>query len=44
MSYFSIGKSISIVCCQLTFTEVGLMNVTVIFSGAYGTDEPEIRL
>jgi hypothetical protein len=32
---------VSIGCCQLTRTEVGLMKVTVMFSGAVGI-EPEI--
>lgn len=41
-SYFSIGNAMSIGCCQLTRTDVGLMKVTVMFSGAAGI-EPEMK-
>lgn len=37
-SYFSIGNATSVGCCQLTRTEFGLINVTVMFSGAAGID------
>lgn len=42
-SYFSSGVSRSTDVCQDTFTDVGLRNVTVIFSGAVDI-EPEKRL